>query len=318
MASVVFFGTPEFAVPVLEGLLAHHDVLAVVTQPDRRVGRGRRRVQAPPVKTLALTHGLCVLQPARLRRDPETVQILRELGADVFVIAAYGQILRPEVLAIPPRGCIGVHASLLPKLRGAAPIAAAILQGLTETGVTLMLTNEGVDTGPILAQRRAAIEPRDTTATLTRRLTQMGADLLIETLPGWLAGAIMPQPQDERQATYAPPIGREDAVINWTRPAVEIDRQIRAYATWPVAFCWCGGQRLLVLRAHPLPSWSGEGEPGTVVQFAEGIGVVTGQGLLVLDEIQLAGKRPMTPEALARGRPDFVCGVLASCSPEER
>jgi methionyl-tRNA formyltransferase len=261
---------------------------------------------------VAQEYDLRILQPADLRRDEEAVQALCEMRADVFVIAAYGQILRPQVLEIPPRGCIGVHASLLPEYRGAAPIAAAILHGEEETGVTLMLTDEGMDTGPIIAQRSIPITPDDTTRTLSSKLSHLGAELLIETLPAWLAGEIEPQNQDDGKATMAPLISKSDGAIDWTESAVQIDRQIRAFTPWPGSFCDCGGRNFKVLRAHPLPDWRGEGEPGTVVEVEEGIGVVTGEGLLILEEVQLAGKRAMEVELFCRGRRDFVESVLES------
>ncbi|MHB0856900.1 MAG: methionyl-tRNA formyltransferase [Anaerolineae bacterium] len=310
MARVVFLGTPEFGAPVLEALLTHHEVVAVVTQPDRVGGRGRAQLLPPPVKVLATAHQVPVLQPERLRRDREAVSQLRDLSADVFVLAAYGQIIRREVLAIPPFGCIGVHASLLPKYRGAAPIAAAILHGERETGISLMLTDEGMDTGPVLAQRAIPIAPDDTTETLSRRLAQLGADLVIETLPAWLAGQVTPVAQDDAQATNAPLLARSDGLIDWSQSAEAIDRAIRAYTPWPGAFTTLDGQMLRVHNARPLPEASMEDVPGRVLQMDDGIAVVTGQGLLLLLSVQLAGKRAMSGQDLARGRRDLVGSVL--------
>ncbi|MBN1401597.1 MAG: methionyl-tRNA formyltransferase [Anaerolineae bacterium] len=311
MARVVFFGTPEFGVPVLEALLAQHEVLAVVTQPDRPAGRGRRSLQAPPVKELAQARGVMALQPARLRRDAETLARLRALGADVFVLAAYGQILRRDVLEIPPHGVIGVHASLLPKYRGAAPVAAAILQGEAETGVTLMLTDEGMDTGAILAQRRLAIAPDDTTETLAAQLADLGAELLIETLPAWLGGEIEPRPQDDARATYAPMLAKEQGRIIWGRCAVEIDRQIRALTPWPGSYTTYAGETFKILRAHPVASVQAHGDAGSVLEVHGTLAVATGAGVLVLEQVQMAGKRAMPAQAFARGRPEFVGSVLA-------
>lgn len=313
MARVVFFGTPEFGVPVLEELVAHYEVVGVVTQPDRRAGRGRRRMQMPAVKVAALQHDLLVLQPRRLRRDEETILALEAIKADLFVIAAYGQILPRRVLDIPPHGCIGVHGSLLPKLRGAAPIPAAIMLGERETGITLMLTDAGMDTGAIIAKRSIPIASNDTTESLGGKLARLGAALLIETLPDWLAGGIDPTPQDDALATYAPPIPKAQGAIDWTQSAVQIDRQVRAFNPWPCAFCLCDERDFKIHRAHPVPEWRGEGCPGTVVETEGGIGVATGEGLLVLDEVQLAGKRPMDTRVFARGRPAFVCSLLVSC-----
>jgi len=311
MARVVFLGTPGFGVPVLEALHAHHEVLAAVTQPDRRTGRGRRKVSVSPVKERAEGLSIPLLQPRRLRRDAQAIETLRGYAPDLFVIAAYGQILPQSVLDIPKNGTIGVHASLLPAYRGAAPIAAAILNGDRETGVTLMLTDAGMDTGPIIAQRAIPIAARDTTATLSDKLAAVGAELLMETIPAWLAGDISPLPQDESKATTVRLMSKQDGEIDWTRDAAEIDRRIRAFTPWPGAYCHCQGKKLSILAAHPSPDWSGVDQPGSVVQTEQGIGVATPEGLLILDEVQLAGKRPMDVRQFARGKRDFVDSVLA-------
>jgi methionyl-tRNA formyltransferase len=312
MARIVFFGTPEFALPVLQSLLQQHTVLAVVTQPDRAAGRGRQRLAAPPVKELAATHGVEVMQPQRLRRAAATLRRLAELQADVFVLAAYGQILPATVLAMAPHGCLGVHASLLPALRGAAPISAAILQGLAETGITLMLTDVGMDTGPIIAQAALAIAPQETTATLTPRLAKLGADLLIATLPAWLRGEITPQPQDERLATVAPMIAREDAAIDWRQPAIAIERQVRAYDPWPGAYTLLAGQTLKIISAVAELDTPADAPPGAVLALPQGIAVATGAGVLRLGQVQLAGKRAMPALELARGYRGLVGTVLES------
>ncbi len=312
MARVVFLGTPEYAVPVLGALAEAHEVVLVVTQPDRSAGRGRRQIYVPAVKQVAEALGLRTVQSRSLRRDRQTLEALREARAEVFVLAAYGQILRPEVLAIPPRGCIGVHASLLPKLRGAAPIAAAILRGEEQTGVTLMLTDAGMDTGPIIAQRPLSIAPDDTTETLTDRLARLGAELLLETLPAWLAGEIVPRPQDEAAATYAPPLEKAQGLIDWRSSALQISRQVRACTPWPEAYTHYHEMPLKVLRARPIPLWSRESAPGTVVETHEALGVVTGEGLLVLELVQLAGKKPLEARQFARGQHGFVGSVLGS------
>ena len=311
MARIVLMATPQFGVPILEALMRLHQVIAVMTQPDRIAGRGRSRRRASPVKVAAESSGVAVLQPARLRRNKEILQALGELGADLFVVAAFGQIIPAEILAIPPHGCIGVHASLLPKLRGAAPIAAAILRGDKETGVTLMLTDAGIDTGPIIAQRSMSIAPTDTTETLSRKLSHLGAELLMETLPGWLARDIEPLPQDDTQATYAPMIAKSDGAIDWARAAVEIDRIIRAFTPWPGAYTTYRGKALKILKAHPLPSERGGKAPGTVVASDGEIAVVTGDGLLILQRVQLAGKKALDANAFARGQRGWVGSVLA-------
>lgn len=308
MERLLFMGTPDFAVPVLKALIGRYEIVGVVTQPDRQAGRGRK-VEASPVKVVALGHGLPVLQPSSLRR-PGAVAELKALAPEVMVVAAFGQILPPEVLAIPPKGCLNVHASLLPKYRGAAPIAAAILAGEEETGVTIMLMDEGMDTGPILAQATCAISPQDTRGLLSARLAELGADLLMDTLPRWLAGEIVPRPQDHSQATYCRIISKEDGRIDWSQSAVEIWRRSRAYYPWPSTYTYWRGKLLKVLRAEALPHWSGEGEPGQVMALDEGLAVSTGEGVLLLKEVQLAGKGALTAEDFARGQRDFVGSVL--------
>jgi methionyl-tRNA formyltransferase len=252
---------------------------------------------------------LPMLQPPSLRR-PDVVAELRALAPEVIVVAAFGHILRAEVLNIPPRGCLNVHASLLPKYRGAAPVAAAILAGEEETGVTIMLMDEGMDTGPILSQAICSISPQDTWESLSVNLAQVGADLLMDTLPRWLAGEIEPRPQDHSQATYSRIIAKEDGLIDWSQSAAEIWRRSRAYYPWPGTYTYWRGRLLKVLRAEALPHWSGEGKPGQVMALDEGLAVATGEGALLLREVQLAGKRTMNVEDFARGQRDFVGSVL--------
>jgi methionyl-tRNA formyltransferase len=308
MERLIFMGTPDFAVPALKALSERYEIVGVVTQPDRQVGRGRK-VEAPPVKVLALAQGLPVLQPPSLRR-PEVVAELSALAPEVIVVAAYGQILRAEVLGIPLRGCLNVHASLLPEYRGAAPVAAAILAGEEESGVTIMLMDEGMDSGPILSQATCPMSPQDTQESLSARLAQLGADLLMDTLPRWLAGAIEPRPQDHGQATYSRIIAKEDGLINWSQSAIEIWRRSRAYYPWPSTYTYWRGQLLKVLRVEAVPHWSGEGEPGQVMALDEGLAVATGDGALLLREVQLAGKRVMNVEHFVRGQQDFVGSIL--------
>lgn len=313
MERVVFMGTPNFAVPVLKALIGRYKIVAVVTQPDRRAKRGNKLL-ASPVKSVALAHNLPVLQPLSLRH-PDVVAELRALSPDVIVVAAYGHILPAEVLAIPPMGCLNVHASLLPRHRGAAPVSAAILAGDEETGVTIMLMDEGMDTGPILSQVACPISSQDTRESLRARLAQLGADLLMDTLPRWLAAEDMankiePQPQDHDQATYCYLIAKEDGLIDWSQPAVEICRSCRAYCSWPGIYTYWRGKLLKVLSAESLPQWSGEAEPGQVMALDEGLAVATGEGSLLLGEVQLAGKRALSAQDFARGQRDFVGSVL--------
>lgn len=297
-------GTAAFAVPALERLIGEYDIVGVVTQPDRRAGRGRRMFGSP-VKKAALAHSLNILQPGTLRSE-EAVQSLRKLEPEVMVVAAYGLILPPSVLAIPPHGCLNIHASLLPKHRGAAPVAAAILAGGEETGISIILMDERVDAGPLLAQRKAKILPEDTRESLAERLSLLGAELIYEILPKWLQGELSPQPQDDRQASHTPLIKKADGSIDWSLSAIEIWRQVRAYYPWPSAYTLWRGRLLKILHAKPLMGWLGREEPGQVLSLADGLAIATGEGALFLEEVQLEGRKPMGAQALARGHRDFI------------
>lgn len=254
-------------------------------------------------------HGLALFQPQTLSM-PDVVEHLAEWRPDVIVVAAFGQLVPSSVLDLPRHGCLNIHPSLLPRYRGAAPIPAAILAGDSVTGVTVMRMDEGLDTGPVLAQIECAIAPNDTTTSLTAKLADVAAQLVLDTLPHWVAGEIQAQAQTDELATFFGPLTKEDGRLDWTRSAVHLDRQVRACDPWPGAFTTWRGQRLKVLRARALPDWFGEGQPGQVVPAVEGIGVVTGQGLLVLLEVQLAGKRPMSAGVFARGQRDLLEGSL--------
>lgn len=301
-------GTPRFGQMILEALVPHHEVAAVVTQPDERAGRGRK-LTASPVKSTALAHNLPVLQPPKVRH-PAAVQQLRELAPEVIVVAAFGQILPPTILSLPPYGCINVHASLLPRHRGAAPVPAAILAGDKETGITIMLMDAGMDTGPMLSQASISIAPDDTTASLMEKLGHVGARLLLDTLRRWMAREIVPQKQDDSRATYARLLRREDGRVRWTATAEQIGRQCRAFYPWPGAFAQWGQRQVKLLRARPAPGQPCGEAPGTVVQLHGQVGVVTGGGLLLLEEVQLAGKRAMPIEDFVRGQRDFVGALL--------
>jgi len=297
-------GTPAFAVPTLRALASEHEVVAVATQPDRRKGRGQRTAYSR-VKEWALGAGAAVEQPQTLR-SPESQQALAAHGADVFVVAAYGLILPAEVLRIPPQGCINVHASLLPRHRGAAPIARAILEGDTETGITTMLMDEGLDTGPMLLERAIPIGPRETAPELTERLAEVGAELILETLRELEAGRIQPRPQDNTRATLAPSFKKEAGSIDWRRAPVEIDRQVRALQPWPRAFTFWRGERLTLWQTEPLGlDDEAAAEPGTVVRAdVDGIRVACGAGeLLRIDELQRPGARRQPAVEFIHGRP---------------
>jgi methionyl-tRNA formyltransferase len=273
------------------------------------------------VKVAALALGLPVLQPGSLRK-PMAQQQLADLAPDVIVVAAFGQILPPAVLDLPVRGCLNVHASLLPKYRGASPITATILAGDAETGNTIMLMDVGLDTGAIIAQEALPIAPDDTTATLTAKLAAQGADLLARTLPQWLAGALTPMPQDEAHATITRLIRKEDGIIDWHLQAIEIARQVRAYSPWPGTQTIWRGQPLKIISAHALtaadqapPDLASDAMPGTVVTWGRGAGqrlaVICGDHtLLVLDVLQLPGKRAAAAADVARGQPALIGAVL--------
>ena len=310
---IIFMGTPEFAVPSLQALYkasaAHNwEIVAVVTQPDRPAGRGKKLAMSA-VKEAALALGLPVLQPERLRKRPAAVAELRDLMPDLLVVAAYGLILPREILEIPAFGCINVHASLLPAYRGASPITAAILDGLIETGNSIMLMDEGTDTGPVLAQGVTPILATDTTATLSARLAQQGAELLVQTLPQWLAGDLPPIRQEELAGEPSPVriIEKADGQIDWSLSAIYIERMTRAYAPWPSAYTSWRGQPLKIWQAEAV---AGNADAGRVVQTAAGVAVGTGEGLLLLHQVQPAGKRLMDIQSLLNGAPDFVGSLL--------
>ena len=290
-------GSPDFAVPVLQALAGAYPLAGVVTQPDRPAGRGLTLVP-PPVKRTALELGLPVVQPEKLR-TPEALAELRAWSPDLIVVAAFGQILRPAVLDLPRFGCLNVHASLLPRWRGAAPIQAALLAGDTETGVTIMKLDPGVDTGPTLSRRALPIGPDDTAGDLFERLAPLGAQLLLETLPGYLAGSLALQPQDAARATYAPMLKKEDGQLDFSRPADELARRVRAFQPWPGTWMrWSGGD-LKVQRARP---GSGQAEPGATLVSDGWPAVGTPDGILILEKVQAAGKKSLSGK-------DFLVGA---------
>lgn len=286
---VLFYGTPEFALPSLEALLRGHEVVGVVTQPDRPAGRGQR-VTASSVKRRAEVAGLQMLQPARLR-DAEWPARLRSLGAEVAVVVAFGQILPKAVLEVPPRSSINVHASLLPRYRGAAPIAWALIRGETESGITTFQMDEGMDTGPILLQERLPIEPGDTARELAARLSQLGAQLLLQTLEQF--DSLTPTPQRHDLATLAPRLKKEDGLLEWSEPAQALVNRIRGCNPWPGAQALGPGGKLVIWRASALDEPS-TGEPGEIVKSINGgLAVATGAGLLLPREVQPENRRIM-------------------------
>ncbi|MDP6448965.1 MAG: methionyl-tRNA formyltransferase [Dehalococcoidales bacterium] len=308
---VLFMGTPEFAVPPLEYLcLNHYQVIAVYTQPDRPAGRGRS-LSPSPVKKAALARGLTVVQPANLKEAAAVAQ-LAGFRPDIIVVAAFGQILPPSVLEIPRHGCLNLHPSLLPRFRGAAPVAAAILAGDESTGVSIMLMDSGLDTGPVLARKTVTIAPQDTTGSLTDKLLQVAARLLPEVVIGWTRGEIKPQPQNEAGVTYCQVLTKKDGEIYWRRPAMAIGRQVRAYQPWPGSYTRWQGRRLEIREAVPLLG----GKPleaGRVVALKKegaAFGVNTGDGILGVLRVQLEGKRAMSATEFVRGQQPFIGAVL--------
>jgi methionyl-tRNA formyltransferase len=299
---ILFLGSGAFAIPTFEALSdAGHELVALVTQPEREKGRGRA-LTPPPLKPVAQARGVPILQPPRIR-EPSTQQSLRSLRPDLAVVVAYGQILPRAVLDIPPRGTINVHASLLPRYRGAAPIQWAIARGETTTGVTTMLLDEGLDTGPILLQREAAIGPEETARELAPRLATLGAALLLETLQRLEGGELTPVPQDASRATLAPALRKQDGRVDWSRPAAEIACRIRGFDPWPSMTTSLAGRAVKLLRARTLEQAAPGGEPGEVLELeAEGIVVACGaSSALRLLEVQPESRRSMPAYAFAAG-----------------
>ncbi|MBK8482585.1 MAG: methionyl-tRNA formyltransferase [Proteobacteria bacterium] len=297
---VVFMGSPDFAVPSLRALAAPHEVAAVVTQPDRPRGRGRA-LAAPAVKQAAGQLGLPLLQPRRVR-SAEALAALAALEADVFVVAAFGQILSPELLALPRVGCINVHASLLPAYRGAAPINRAVLNGEPRSGVTIMLMDEGIDTGAVLAREAIDLRPDETAGSLHDRLAPLGADLLLRTLTPWAQGLLAAQPQDAALASAAPMLRKEDGRVDWRCEAALVDRRVRGMDPWPAASSTLDGRPLKLYRSRSSAAPLTATTPGQILAVDDrGVLVACGEGAIWVGELQAAGGRRMTPKAYAAG-----------------
>jgi len=303
---IVFFGTPEFAVPTLVALLrSRHQVVGVVTQPDRPRGRGQR-VALPPVKQRALDAGLPILQPDRLR-DDAVLASLAAMGADLGVVAAYGKILTDHVLATPSLGLLNVHASVLPKYRGASPVHRAVIAGDRETGVTIMRVVKALDAGPMLAVARRPIGPDETSEQVERDLAEIGADLLLTTLDDLTAGRVSETPQNDADATYAPRLTKDDGVVDWHLPAERLHNRVRGLQPWPQAFSFLGDRRVILKRTASDPTNARSAEnwgqtPGTILEaHGDTLLVATGDGGLRLLEVQLEGKRPMSARELLAG-----------------
>ncbi len=295
---IVYMGSPEIAVPSLKALAEHYDVAGVVTQPDREAGRGKKIVQ-PAVKEAALALGIPVIQPEKMK-VPGTFEQLQEWAPDLIVVMAFGQILRKNVLELPRLGCLNAHASLLPRWRGASPIQAAILNGDEVSGVTIMQMDPGIDTGPMLKSREIAVAPDDTTVTLSEKMAELAAELLIETIPAYAEGSLLPQPQPEEGACYTGMISKQDGLLDFTLPAAVLERKVRAYNPWPAAAFEAGPEVIKVYRAHTaaaqdLPA------PGTRTVVGGLPAVAASDGLLILDELQAPGKKAMPGKAFLSG-----------------
>lgn len=297
---IVFMGTPDFAVPVLAEIIkAGHEVGYVITQPDKAKNRGKK-ILFTPVKELALANGIVVLQPEKIKKSPETVELLQAYEPDIIVVVAYGQIIQKEVLDLPKYGCVNVHASLLPKLRGASPIQHAILQGEKKTGVTIMQMAEGLDTGDMLSKVETVIGEKNCEA-LHDELARLGAELLIKTLPKIEAGEIIAEKQNDSLSTYAGMIAKQDGKIDFDKSPAEIERQIRAFDPWPGAYCQYNDQQMKLWRAQ-CPGQPLDAENGTIVDVSDdGIDICCGGGLLRVTEIQLPGKKRVDIKSYLRG-----------------
>ncbi|MBI5204350.1 MAG: methionyl-tRNA formyltransferase [Nitrospirae bacterium] len=296
--SLVFFGTPLFAVPALNALLqAGEKIAAVVTQPDKKKGRGHQ-MSLPPVKELALKEGLRIFQPASMK-DSNFLNELSLIRPELIVVVAYGRILPESILNLPPFGCINIHASLLPKYRGAAPIQWAIINGEEFTGVTTMLMDKGLDTGDILLEEKIRIRDEDTTETLNRKLSGLGASLLLNTIKGIKEGSLKSRPQ-AGEASYAPVIKKEDGLLNWSKTASELFNFVRGMYPWPCAYCYLGKERIKIIRVRAV---DGQGKPGRIERaLKDELVVGTAKGLISIVELQPEGKKVMSAGEFIRGR----------------
>jgi methionyl-tRNA formyltransferase len=317
---IVFMGTPDFAAGALKSLIAAgHEITAVVTQPDKAKGRSRELLP-PPVKVCAAEHGIPVMQPARIK-TPEAVAELKKYPADIYIVAAFGQILSKEILDIPPLGCLNIHASLLPKYRGASPIQHVIIDGEEKTGVTIMQMDEGLDTGDMLYKKEIAIAPEDDYETLHDKLMVLGGEAIVEALPLLEQGKLVPEKQDDSLSCYASLIKKSMGELDFTKPAVSLDRLIRGLTPWPSAYTYLNGKQLKIWKAEPvtgedLAALSAEAEnaggvqPGTILKVEKAALLVNcGEGALKITELQLEGKKRMTAR-------DFLLGV--KCKPGEK
>ncbi|NLJ49091.1 MAG: methionyl-tRNA formyltransferase [Candidatus Atribacteria bacterium] len=301
MKKVVFLGTTVLSIGVLSSLVdARYHIAAVITQPDRECGRGRR-LTPPPVKVWSQNHGFEVLQPEKVNRK-DFLDLISKIAPDILIVAAYGQILRPSLFKIAPFGCINVHASLLPRYRGADPIRWAILNGEKKTGVSLMMVDEGIDTGPVIASREVMIEESDNSSTLEKKLGKIGGELLVEVLPAWFERKIQPIPQSNEQASYAGKIPKNFFQINWNQSAEEIVRQVKAFAPCPGAFGYFHQKRLKIIKAH-VYNHEESANAGQIIRYEPKVGLLvgTGKGILAIEELHPENKKVQSSQ-------EFCCG----------
>jgi methionyl-tRNA formyltransferase len=307
---VLFMGSPEFAQPSLEALAKLHQVVSVFTQPNRKAGRGRQ-LRPPPIKSLAQQLGIPVHQPHSLN-DQEVLELTKKLHPDIIVVAAYGKILPEEILNIPKYGCVNVHASLLPRWRGAGPIQAAILAGDTETGISIMQMDMGLDTGPVFLQESTNISPTETGGELSQRMSQIGAETLIKALQGIESCELSASAQVDSKATYAPMLKKSDGRLDFRKPAFELALQVRAYEPWPSSFLIWNNTRIVVRKAEAIDTY--DHSPGTCVEYQNLPAVSANPGLLILSMVQPAGKKVMSGENFLRGAKDFIDGRIANAT----
>lgn len=316
---IVFMGTPDYVLPILGGLLeAGHQVPAVYTRPDQRAGRGKKLVE-PPVKVFAEARAIPIYQPLSLG-SRKVIQELGDIAPEAIVVAAYGRILPTSILGIPPLGVLNIHPSLLPRYRGPSPVIQTIVDGLATTGVTVMFLDEGMDTGPVLAQQKTDIEPRETAGQLRQRMFEMGAAILVDLLPNLESGVVEAVPQESSGVSLTRLYKKEDGEVDWGLPAIQIERMIRAFDPWPGCYTsW--GEKTLKLISADIKTTEIAPLPGRIVNLEEEgkrvVCVATGKGLLQLRRVQLEGRRPQDIDEFCRGYPQFLGGVLTSRREEE-
>ncbi len=304
----IFIGTPDFGIPAFNALIKDEqfEIIAVITQPDRPVGR-KQILTSPPIKVEAIKHKIPVFQPKRIA---DLQSEIKNLKSGIIIVIAYAQLIPEEILNLPKFGCINVHGSLLPKYRGAAVIQAPILNGDKQTGVTIMKMDKGLDTGPILAQAEIKIESNETGDSLYDKLSQLGADLLINTLKKYIADKIKPQPQDETKASFVKQLQKKDGLINWTESAEEIERFVRAMVSWPSAWTWLQNKRLKITAVQQQPIEINSYKPGKTFIYNNGLAVQCGKDALIIKKLQLEGKKEMTNDKFLQGHRNFVGSIL--------